>query len=417
MQGDAEMILFCEECGTRHDIDLSQFEGETVIRFSCKVCSENLLLDLTKQKGSKNVVSDIENVEPDRQGQQKLKVMIVDDSKLIRKVLSQIIDSSESMEVAGEAADGKQALDLIPSIRPDVVTLDINMPKMDGLTTLKHIMIQCPTPTVMISSLTQEGARETFDALKYGAIDFLPKPSQMAENDLGCQRDEILQKIQLAAAVQLESVRYLRPPKKDNFKHEQNITDCKTIVAMGTCEGGYGALLNIVPRLAPGLPAAYIVIIHAPDQHLDAFVRYLDENSAISVKRAEDKAPIQGGCCYLACSSEYVTVETGQGGYLLSVNPSPFPSRRGAINMLLISLSEMMQDRSVGVLLTGAGQDGVEGLGEIVRFKGTALVQDPRTCLFKDMTSAALQRYRQDVRPVSDKRMADVINELVSATS
>ncbi len=411
------MILFCEECGTRHDIDLSQFEGQTVIRFSCKVCHENLLLDLSRQKGSKSVVSDIQNAEQAGADGRKLKVVVVDDSKLIRKVLADIIDSSPAMEVAGEAADGREALDLIPSIGPHVATLDINMPHMDGLTTLKHIMIRFPTPTVMISSLTKEGARETFEALKYGAIDFLPKPSQTGDKDLEQQKDEILQKIELAAAVQLESVHYLRPPKIDCAGGNGGATDCKTIVAMGTCEGGYGALLNIVPRLAPGLPAAFLVVLHAPEQHLDAFVQYLDENSAIRVKRAEDKMAVRGGCCYLASSAQYVTVEENQDGYLLNVNPSPFPSRRGAINMMMISLSEMMLDRSVGVLLTGAGQDGVEGLGEIIRTKGTALVQDPRTCLFKDMAGAASERYHENIRLVSDKRMADVINELISAAS
>ncbi len=407
------MILFCEECGTRHDIDLSQFEGETVIRFSCKVCHENLLLDLSQQRGSKSVVSDIQNVEP----AEKLKVVVVDDSKLIRKVLAEIIDSSPALELVGEAADGHEALDLITSLRPHVVTLDINMPRMDGLSTLKHIMIRCPTPTIMISSLTKEGARETFDALKYGAIDFLPKPSQSGEKDLQQQKDEILQKIELASAVQLESVRYLRPPETNRISVKGKITDCNTLVAMGTCEGGYRALLNIVPRLDPGLAAAFLVILHTPDKHLDAFVSYLNESSAIDVKRAEDKAQVQGGCCYLASSSQYVTVERHEGSYLLSVNPSPFPSRRGAINMLMISLSELMLERSIGVLLTGAGQDGVEGLGEIIRTNGAALVQDPRTCLFKDMASAAAERYHEDVRLVSDKRMADVINDLIGSAS
>ena len=411
------MILFCEECGTRHDIDPDQYDGQSIIRFSCKVCNEKLVLDLSKRVGSKSVVSDIEQAQTESDNGYKLKVLIVDDSKLIRKVLSQIITENSKMEIAGEAADGREALDLIHSVRPDVVTLDINMPNMDGLTTLKHIMIQCPTPTVMISSLTREGAKETFDALKYGAIDFLPKPSQANDQDLEQQKEDIIQKIEMAAAVQLESVRYLRPPTQEDHDKTDLGTECNTIVAMGACEGGYGALLNIIPRLEPNLPAAYIAIIHASDKHLDAFVSYLDEISAIKVKRAEDKTPIQGGNCYLASSAQYVTVEKDAERYLMNVNPSPFPTRRGAINILMISLSELMLDKAVGVVLTGAGQDGVEGIGEIIRLKGTALVQDPRTCLFKDMASAAIERYKDDVRLVSDKQVAEVINMLADATS
>ena len=181
------MILFCEECGTRHDIDSRQIAGN-YFQFECTGCSETLVVSLSKNQGKQAQAAMQSEGTP---LETPLRVLVVDDSRLIRKVLCQIIESDGRKKVVGEAEDGKKALDLLAETQPDVITLDINMPVMDGLTALKHIMIKRPTPTVMISALTTEGALETFDALKYGAIDFLPKPSQVKGADLNAQRENV----------------------------------------------------------------------------------------------------------------------------------------------------------------------------------------------------------------------------------
>ena len=401
------MILFCEECGTRHEIGEEQIEGSSY-RFSCHVCKETLMVSLTNKQEGKSAQAALIEVSSNAAQSEKLKILVVDDSKLIRKVLCEIIESNGRYQVVGEAENGKKALEVLETVHPDVITLDINMPVMDGLTTLKHIMIHHPVPTVMISALTKEGALETFDSLKYGAIDFLPKPSQVKGADLKTQKEEILRKIGLAAEVQIESIRYLRRPSQNKSNGLDSLS-CRNIVAIGVAEGGYGALLNVIPRLKEDLPSAYIAVMHQAPHHIDGFVRYLDQCSSLSVQRASDNMIVKGGVCYLVAATEHVTLQKEDDLVRLRVNSSPFPSRRGAINMLMVSVAQIMKERSAGVILTGTGDDGIDGLGEIIKAGGTALVQDPRSCLFKETPMKAAEKYSLEYL-FSDKQMAGAIN-------
>ncbi len=411
------MILFCEECGTRHDIDRSQFEGN-MCRFSCHVCHEALVVSLVDRHRGKTIQASMQQdvTSADEDMAKQLKVLVVDDSRMIRRVLCDIIQSEGNKQVVGEAENGKEALALLQETDPDVITLDINMPVMDGLTALKHIMIHNPTPTVMISALTKEGALETFDALKYGAIDFLPKPSQVKGGDLKAQQKEILRKIELAAEVQIESIRYLRRHSQEKNGSQRKILDSKYVLAIGVSEGGYGALLNVIPRLRSALPAAYVAVMHQAPHHIDAFARYLDNCSQLAVQRATEGTVLQGGCCYLAASTEFVTLVDDNGKIRLKVNPSPFPTRQGAINRLMTSVSEAKNNKATGVILTGTGEDGIDGLGNIINGGGAVFVQDPRSCLFKETPTIAAGKYPVDYL-VSDKQMAGAINSfLISLT-
>jgi two-component system chemotaxis response regulator CheB len=338
------------------------------------------------------------------------KLLIVDDSKLIRRAVSNIFKAQDNFQVVGEAGNGKEALDMLAGLNPDVVTLDINMPVMDGLTTLKHIMIKSPRPTVMLSSLTQEGASVTFDALKYGAIDFIPKPSRTNGDSIGEQELNIVKKIKLAAEVEIESVQYIRSiPKEKSDKRPDGI-ECKGLIAMGASEGGYGALLKIIPQIIPDLPAALLVVIYADSKHVDAFAGYLDSHSFVKVRRAKDGEGIKGGVCYLCSGEEYVTIHSSDNKYNLQISPSPFAERRGSINMLMFSVAEAMGMRAAGVILSGSGEDGAEGLAEVIRAGGTAIVQVPKTCLYKEMARTALDRCEADL-VISDVKIASAINE------
>jgi two-component system chemotaxis response regulator CheB len=408
--GVIEMILFCEECGTRHDIDPEQFK-DNIYQFLCNVCQETLVVSLVDRQQGKTVQAAMENraSEPGGAGDKRLKVLVVDDSKMIRRILNDIIESKGTKVVVGQAENGKEALKLLEQTDPDVITLDINMPVMDGLTTLKHIMINHPTPTVMISALTKEGALETFDSLKYGAIDFLPKPSQMKGADLEAQREEILRKIDLASEVQIESIRYLRRSSKKKEKVRDTRLDCRYVMAIGVAEGGYGALLNVVPRLRADLPAAYVAVMHQVPHHLDAFARYLDRCSKLDVQRAVDGTILQGGLCYLASATEYVALVRDEGKLKLQLTPSPFPTRAGAINRLMSSVSQALADKASGIILTGTGDDGIDGLAEIVGAGGAAFVQDPKSCLFKETPMHAARKFATETI-VSDRQMAGAIN-------
>ncbi len=326
------MIVFCEECGRQHDTACDEGSGPQPL-LTCDGCLETLK------------VSDEDSsiVKPSRA---PIKLLIVDDSRLIRTVVRQMFDADGRVQVVGEAANGREALEMLPELAPDVITLDIKMPELDGLSTLKHIMIKRPTPTVMISALTREGATETFDALRFGAIDFMPKPSQRDDISLEDQERQIKHKVKLAAGIKMDNVRLLRTRPANGRAPASAIERC---VVLGASEGGYGALLKIIPQLDPAWPAAYLAVLYAAEAHLDAFVDYLDANSMLQVRRAADGTSLEGGTCYLASGAEYVTAVQEGDRTSLCVHPSPFPGRRGAINMLMLSLSEVMGARAVAV--------------------------------------------------------------------
>ena len=336
-----------------------------------------------------------------------IRVLIVDDSAMMRKALAAVLDDDDFI-VVGNAANGADALELIPQVNPDVITLDVNMPVMDGISALKRIMIQYPIPTLMVSALTLEGATVTFDTLKYGAVDFISKPSHMAAGDREAQLIEIKDKVRLASKVAINTVRYIRAGFKEN-KASPVDPGLEFVVSMGAGEGGYGSLLKIVPQLTPDLPAAFLVVLYAAPPHVKAFARYLDQHSRISVKRAKDGDQLKGGTCYLTSGEEYATIEMPDGKPTLQISPSSFPARRGSANILMISLAEKMRERALGMILSGASTDGAEGVNEIFHMGGTALIQAPSTCLMKEMPEAALESCANVCVVPDDKLAAEII--------
>ncbi len=341
-----------------------------------------------------------------RAARKPIEVLVVDDSRLIRTVIRKILDSDPGIKVVGEAADGRQALEMIPEVKPEVITLDINMPRLDGISTLKHIMIKHPTPTVMISSLTREGATKTFDALRFGAIDFITKPSQFDGKGIEHQQRVLLDKIKLAANVETGNIRLFRPPAKKKAAAPAPAID--RCVVLGASEGGYSSLLKIIPQLSPEWPVTYLGVLHVTPLFVDAFVNYLDQNSSIPVRRAVDGVTPKSGTCYLAAGTEYITLVQAGGKLSLRVHPSPFPARRGAVNMLMLSISEIMREHTVGIILSGQEQDGAEGVAEIARVGGQVIIQSPSTCLFKEMPQTAIELCGS-ARIMPDIEIADAI--------
>lgn len=342
-----------------------------------------------------------------------IKVVIVDDSKLIRRAVRGLLESEPDITVVGEAENGAQALDLVSRLKPDVITLDVNMPVMDGISTIKHLMIKSPLPTVMLSTLTDEGAKVTFDALRYGATDFMLKPSRLGSKDYRAQQNEIVRRVKNAAKVSTGSIRYVRVPKHDKSKNTSASGKCKFAVGIGASEGGYGPLLNIIPALDPTMPIAYIIVFYAGRPYLDAFADYLSSCSSVKVVRARDGMHLNGGTCYLLSGEEYVTLSRQNGSFGLCIHPNPFPGRRGSINMLMFSMAEIFKQNAFGVVLSGISKDGSEGLREIRRHGGRIFVQDPRTCLHREMPVSAIQSCRIE-NVVSDLQIASRINTSIS---
>lgn len=345
----------------------------------------------------------------------KKKILIVDDSKMIRKGLAEIFAASDEFEVVGEAADGKEALSAIRQTQPDVVTLDVVMPGMDGLTTLKHIMIECPRPTVMLSSLTQDGSETTFDALRYGAVDFISKPSRIDEENMHDLAADIINKLNTAANIDVGVTSYIRKGNGSANVVKQTEEKCERLVALGAAEGGYRALMKIIPHLIP-TNAAYLAVLYAEDEHLEAFASYLDEHSQVKVQRAKNDEVLQAGICYLSAGSDYMSVHKQDDDLVLHVSLAPFASRKGSVDRLLFSVAEVMAEKSVGIVLSGEGVDGSEGLEEIERVHGVAIVQEPKSCLAEDMSRAALQTCSPDYI-ISDIDISATVNDLLEISN
>ncbi len=408
------MLIFCEECGQRLDLRGEHVHSDSRSRrFRCDGCGEALSVCKDVHTAALDSPEEVEN----QRGNGSISiaeqgplpgVLVVDDSSMIRKVLKSILETGKRVRVIGEASNGAEALELIPKLNPDAVTLDVNMPVMDGLTTLKHMMIKNPRPAVMISTLTIEGAKITFDALKYGAVDFIPKPSQIG-GQLERQKQDIVRKVSLAARMETGVIRLARPPANMGNPRVSEMKLPGQIFCIGAAEGGYGSLIKIVTGLRPDLASAVLIVLYAEPAHIDAFARYLGEHSQIKVRRAKNMGVLLGGYCYLASGEEYLTLDKHDSRLILRLNPNPFPGRRGAINMLMMSAAEMFGPKSIGAVLSGSGEDGLEGLREIARQGGFVVVQAPRTCMCKDMALAAIGNLKVG-RVIPDYEMAAEFN-------
>ena len=392
------MYYFCEECGSK--IAIEQDTKGKALPAQCRVCGEYFHLQ--------SAVADCLTDTP-ASAERTINIMIVDDSPLMRKAVKQIFEQTPFLHIAGEAENGAVALELLPRLKPDVITLDINMPVMDGLTALKHIMIQNPTPTVMFSTLTRAGSAAAFRALQYGAVDVMEKPSQVASTGVSEQFQDIVCKVALAADVSVEAIRYIRNPAGDKPDNSFTAKPCDQLVTIGAAEGGFGSLLKVIPHLRPDTTAAYLGLLYADNHHVDEFTAYLDKLSRVRVRRAKNGAPLNCGECLLAAAGEYVTVERNNDIPVLRVEPAPFASQRGSINMLMFSAVEAFNHRTIGVVLSGMGRDGQEGIREISRNKGVAFIQDPRTCLYKEMASSIIAQ-PHDCTVATDSQLATFIN-------
>jgi two-component system, chemotaxis family, protein-glutamate methylesterase/glutaminase len=326
-------------------------------------------------------------------GNNRIRVLIVDDSKIITKGISEILSQDSGIEVIGEAADGRQAIEKVAQLRPDVVTLDLNMPEMDGLTALKHIMIMQPTPVVMLSAYTQEGATATFDSLRFGAVDFIAKPSTRQDLALDIQKKNIIEKVKRASEIKISTVQHIRVKKTEKtLQNLENTRDADLAIAVGAAMGGYGALIKIITRLPSQLKACVLILQYMPAEIIAPFSEYLNIYSQIFVKPAVDGEVIKDGVCYLCADSHYMTTVSENGVKKIRLNDRPFNfEHRNSFNMLLFSLAEIFTDKTIGVILSGEGNDGLEGAQEIKRVGGRIIVQNHDTCLAPEMPEHIVQ--------------------------
>ncbi|MDF1616806.1 protein-glutamate methylesterase/protein-glutamine glutaminase [Petrocella sp. FN5] len=329
------------------------------------------------------------------------KVLIIDDSAFMRRVISDIISSDNRFEVVGTASNGKEGLEQVKALKPDVISLDVQMPIMDGLTMLKKLQSTMPTPVVMMSTLTKEGAKETIEALELGAVDFLGKPSNIFKVNSEEIKEELLEKLFLAANVGKRAVVEMKPPvtatlqpsqKKSKTPIKQGLSN--KLVAIGTSTGGPRALQYVLPYLPANIDAGIVVVQHMPPGFTKSLANRLDQLSSIRVKEAEHGDVIKNGWAYIAPGDRHLNVcEKNDGSlYIELSNEAPVGGHKPAVNVMMRSIANLQQRQYIGVIMTGMGADGMLGLKELSGKRNIHIVaQDEASCVVYGMPKSVVE--------------------------
>jgi two-component system, chemotaxis family, protein-glutamate methylesterase/glutaminase len=332
-------------------------------------------------------------------GTRAVRVLVVDDSALMRRMISDLVEQEPSFGVVGTAANGQEALAKVAALKPDVITLDIEMPVMDGLAALENIMRDNPTPVVMLSSRTQNGAQETIRCLELGAVDFVCKPSGSISLDIERVKLMLHSKIRLAAGVKLSQSARPAVARRENppvaQAHANTRFPAKQIIAIGSSTGGPKALEEIIPKLPADLPAGVVVVQHMPPGFTAAMAERFNHLSAVEVREAKDGDVITRGTVLIAPGGKHLLV--GTRGQVRTSDDPPVWGVRPAVDLMMTSAVEMFGHSIIGVLLTGMGQDGARGMAAIRKAGGPTIAQDEASCVVYGMPKAAVEAGAVDI--------------------
>jgi len=326
----------------------------------------------------------------------QIKVLIVDDSYLIRKVISDIFEKDPDIKVVGTANNGKDAVLMSKELDPDVITLDIEMPVLDGLSALKQIMSENPKPVIMVSALTQHGADATFKALSLGAVDFIPKPSAMMSTALEELEDLLITKVKAAVKSKLNIYKFetdANRPKLADIKAKSAIKEVSDkIVAIGTSTGGPTALLSIFNKFPEKFPSPVLVVQHMPEGFTNAFSNKLNSSSSLEVKEAEDGDELLSGHGYIAPGHSHMSIEKKGDKFKINIyKAAKVSGHMPSIDVLFNSVAEYAGSNSIGVIMTGMGRDGADGLLKIKQKGGYTIAQNEETSVVFGMNKAAVE--------------------------
>jgi two-component system chemotaxis response regulator CheB len=319
----------------------------------------------------------------------KIRVLVIDDSAYVRQILTQILSADPGIDVVGCASDAHVAREMIRRLNPDVLTLDIEMPRMDGLTFLRNLMRLRPMPVVMVSSLTERGAEVTLDALALGAVDFLSKP----HTDLGVTlRDygaELIAKVKAAAGAGVRSTVALAPTPPARAAAAP-ISTTNIILAIGASTGGTEAIRELLAQLPPDAPGT-VITQHIPRAFSAAFARRLNDSSALRVQEAEDGQQVLPGHAYVAPGDRHLKVERSGARYLCRLDHGAAVNHlRPSVDVLFASVAQAAGARSIGVLLTGMGRDGAQGLLQMRNGGSQTIAQDEASSVVWGMPGEAV---------------------------
>lgn len=323
-------------------------------------------------------------------------VLVVDDSAFMRKMLTDILESAPDIIVTGTARNGLEALEKVRDIKPDVITLDVEMPAMDGLSCLKELQKITDAPILMLSSLTRKGEKETIEALEAGAIDFITKPTGLFDISGEGKKLEIIEKIRIAYNVKTKTAKtekkiYVKPPEPIQYLSHKN-SNFKTLIAIGTSTGGPKALQQVITNLPEDIPAAVVIVQHMPPGFTKSLAERLNSLSRLTVKEGENDEIIKPGYAYIAPGDFHMEVQSTPEDKLKIklTKDAPFGTLRPAVNVLMKSIAETKFPSVIGVIMTGMGNDGKEGVVQLKKSNnGIIIVQDEQSCVVYGMPKAA----------------------------
>lgn len=332
----------------------------------------------------------------------KIKVLIIDDSALVRQALCDILGSDPGIEVIGSAADPILAAERMKTAVPDVITLDVEMPRMDGLTFLQKLMSQHPIPVVMCSSLAELGSETALKALEYGAVDIITKPKMGTKQFIEESRVRICDAIKGAAAVRMGALKVLNPMKEVSPKYSADvimdkpnskamIQTTEKVVVVGASTGGTEALrvfLEMLPENAPGI----VIVQHMPENFTATFATRLDSICRVTVKEARDNDTVVRGRALIAPGNHHVLLKRSGARYYVEIKDGPLVSRhRPSVDVLFRSAARYAGKNAVGVIMTGMGDDGAHGMKEMHDAGAVTIAQDEVSCVVYGMPHEAVK--------------------------
>ena len=322
----------------------------------------------------------------------RVRVLVVDDSALMRKLIPQMLAADESIEVVGTAMDGTFCLKKIEELKPNVVTLDLEMPGMNGIDTLKEIMRRHPVPVIVVSSHSTEGASVTLKALGLGAFDFVTKPKD-ASTHMAETANQLISKVKAAAESKIKPRMMLGMSARPEKREPPARSIPTKVIAIGISTGGPQALEYLLAQLPADFPGTIVVVQHMPEGFTEMFARRLDEICGLRVKEAQSGDVLQVGRVLICPGSRHLKVKRLPLGDIAVLGDEPrVNGHRPSADVLLRSVAEEFRAQAVGVLMTGMGDDGAEGLGAVKKAGGMTIAQSEESCVVFGMPKAAIER-------------------------
>jgi len=332
----------------------------------------------------------------------KIKVLIVDDSAFIRVLLTEILQSDEQIEVVATAEDPLDARTKIKKYKPDVITLDVEMPKMDGITFLKNIMRLRPMPVVMVSTLTQAGADITIEALEVGAFDFIGKPSTDVKSRLTELADELIEKVIAAAGCNTHALEKNISNDRKAYQLEESKGRFE-LITIGASTGGTEAIRDVITRLPAGLPPI-VMAQHIPATFSTSYAKRLNRESTIQVREVNGTTKLATGFAYLAPGSHHMKIERkGKEFWAVLDDGEKVNRHKPAVDVLFNSIVDIGVKRCLGIILTGMGKDGAKGLKNLRELGATTIAQNEESSVVWGMPGSAVAiDAAQEVLPLNE---------------